>query len=290
MSSVDRCGSLVRSRYFPSSFASAATFAASRRSSPDGVVRRNRARPGLGGDHPAQLGPLGRRRAGRSRRSSPPAGRRAFARTAASRSAASGLWQTTNRSCSTDLDLLDPQVRGHLLVAALARQRGGGLRRAGAQLLAQDVAVRRRRPGGGGSAAEVNPRSATQMTFPSVQSRSSSLTWRISGESRGVARPAPHPHRDPVAGHGHPDHHLGQVVAGVLGLAVGAEPGLPRRALGRPRRPPSARRRCAFVLGPSWRGAREDAAVLRRARPARRPARSRSRCWWCRRRSGRLRG
>jgi hypothetical protein len=45
----------------------------------------------------------------------------------------------------------------------------------------------------------------------------------------GVARPAPHPHRDPVAGDGHADHYLGQVVAVVLGLAVAAEP----RRLGR---------------------------------------------------------
>ena len=32
-------------------------------------------------------------------------------------------------------------------------------------------------------AAEENPRSATQMTFPRVQSRMSALTWRISAES-----------------------------------------------------------------------------------------------------------
>src|SRR3954466_7022653 len=47
MSSVDRCGSLVRSRYFPSSLASAVIFAASVRSSPPGVTRRNRLSPGL---------------------------------------------------------------------------------------------------------------------------------------------------------------------------------------------------------------------------------------------------
>ena len=49
-----------------------------------------------------------------------------------------------------DLDLLHPQVLAHLLVAALARQRGGGLGRAGAQLLPEDVAVRARRRGGAG--------------------------------------------------------------------------------------------------------------------------------------------
>ena len=42
----------------------------------------------------------------------------------------------------------------------------------------------------------------------------------------GVPGPAPHPDRDPVPGDGHPDHDLGQVVAVVLGLAPGAEPGL----------------------------------------------------------------
>ena len=34
----------------------------------------------------------------------------------------------------------------------------------------------------------------------------------------GVPGPAPHPHRDPVAGHSHPDRDLREIVAGVLGL------------------------------------------------------------------------
>src|SRR6266540_2649220 len=40
-----------------------------------------------------------------------------------------------------DADFLDPQVVGDVLVAALAGQGGGGLGRAGAQLLADDVVV-----------------------------------------------------------------------------------------------------------------------------------------------------
>ena len=48
-----------------------------------------------------------------------------------------------------DLDFLDPQVRGHVLVAAGPGRRRAGLRGAGAQLLTQDVAV----PAGGQVAA-----------------------------------------------------------------------------------------------------------------------------------------
>lgn len=47
----------------------------------------------------------------------------------------------------------------------------------------------------------------------------------------GAARPGPHPHRDPVAGDRHPDHHLRQIIARVLGLPVRAEPGLLDSAL-----------------------------------------------------------
>jgi len=53
----------------------------------------------------------------------------------------------------------------------------------------------------------------------------------------GVARPAPHPHRDPVARHGHPDHDLGQVLAGVLPAAA------------EPRPTARARRRLTLALG-----------------------------------------
>jgi hypothetical protein len=43
----------------------------------------------------------------------------------------------------------------------------------------------------------------------------------------GVPGPAPDPHRDAVAGDGHADHDLRQVVAVVLGVAEGAEPRVP---------------------------------------------------------------
>src|SRR6185437_10986617 len=52
---------------------------------------------------------------------------RRFARTAASRSASSGLWHDQEPLVLADLDLFDPQGRGHVLVAAGAGQRGGGL-------------------------------------------------------------------------------------------------------------------------------------------------------------------
>ena len=58
----------------------------------------------------------------------------------------------------------------------------------------------------------------------------SSLTWRISAGVGGVPGPAPDPDRDAVAGDGHPDDDLGQVVAVVLGLAVGPEPAACRPA------------------------------------------------------------
>jgi hypothetical protein len=40
----------------------------------------------------------------------------------------------------------------------------------------------------------------------------------------GVGGPAPHPYRDPIAGHGHADHDLRQIGPVVLALAVGAPP------------------------------------------------------------------
>ena len=57
-----------------------------------------------------------------------------------------------------------------------------------------------------------------------VQSRMSSMTWRISVVS--VVLPGQHHTRTGIstAGDRHPDHDLGQVVAVVLGLAIAAEP------------------------------------------------------------------
>ena len=253
MSSVVRCGSLVRSRYLPSSLASAATFAASRRSSPPGVVRRNRCRPGAGGDHPAQLGPLGR---GLSR-SEPAiiASSRATSRSRGSRRPVGGVGVVADHEPLVlgDLDLLDPQVRADVLVAAWPGQRRGGLRRAGAQLLAEDVAVRAggqvAAVGGGGEPAVGDPDHPAQGPVPQVV-----LDLADQRRVGGVARPAPHPHRDPVPGHGHPDHHLREVVAGVLGLAERAEPGLRRRARRRLRRRRPPRRPARRPVSPSVRG------------------------------------
>ena len=61
-------------------------------------------------------------------------------RIAASRSAAAGFVTDDEPLVLAHLDLLDPQVVAHLLVAALAGQRGLRFRGARAQLLAQDVA------------------------------------------------------------------------------------------------------------------------------------------------------
>jgi len=92
----------------------------------------------------------------------------------------------------------------------------------------------------------VKPRSATQITFDRTHSRRSFFTCAVGDPDHlrqdpfaqvllhlpdqagvgGVPGPGPHPDRDAVAGDRHPDDDLREVVAGVLGLAVGAEPGL----------------------------------------------------------------
>jgi hypothetical protein len=48
------------------------------------------------------------------------------------------------------------------------------------------------------------------------------MGWRLIA---AVPGPAPDPDRDALAGDGQADHDLRQVVAAVLGLAVGAQPG-----------------------------------------------------------------
>jgi hypothetical protein len=120
-------------------------------------------------------------------------------------------------------------VPGGLPVAALPGE--GGLDAGGgrAQFLAQDA----RAAGAhqvppvlpGGEQAAAGPDDAGQRPLAHV----------VAGlaDQRGVAGvpgPAPHPDRDPVAGDGHPGDDLGQVRAGVLALAVAAEP----RLTGRP--------------------------------------------------------
>ena len=72
----------------------------------------------------------------------------------------------------------------------------------------------------------MKPRSATQTTFDRVQSAQVVLDLADQRGVAGVPGPAPHAQRDAVAGDGHADDDLGQVVAVVLGLAPGPEPRL----------------------------------------------------------------
>ena len=263
--------------------------AASMRSSPAGVVRRNRCSPGRVEITPRSSARLSRAepvRAG-DHRLEPVDQVGADGGVAVG---GVGVVADHEPLVLADLDLLDPQVRRRRAGSGPAGTAPRWPRASRSAASRPGCSRPRRRPGGGGSPAEVNPRSATQITRPSVQSRSSSLTWRISGES--VVLPGQHHTRTGIPSRvtAIPTTTCGQVVAGVLGLAVRAEPGLRRRALGACP-PRSCRRRwpppvVAFVLGcRARRGGRAG-----RARPARRPARSRSRCWWCRRRSGRLPG
>ena len=69
------------------------------------------------------------------------------------------------------------------------------------------------------------------MTFDRVHSRRFLLDLADEAGVGGVPGPGPDPDRDAVAGDGHADDDLREVVAGVLGLAVGAEPCLARGAL-----------------------------------------------------------
>ena len=171
-----------------------------------------------------------------------------------------------------DGHFLDLHVVGDVGVAALAGQ--GGLRTSaavGAQLLADDVvpagSLQVAAVLGGGEPAVGDPHDAGQGPVPHVV-----LDLADQFRVAGVAGPGPDPHRDPLAGHGHPDDDLGQVVAVVLALAVGAEPDV------------------AHVVGGHRRRVRVDAGRARRGRPARRPHRSRSRWRSCRRTASRLPG
>ena len=170
------------------------------------------------------------------------------------------------------LHFLDPHVVGDVGVAALPRQCGLDLRAVGAQLLPDDVGVIALSQVAavmfGGEPAVGDPHDLRQGPVPHV-------VFDLP-DQRGVVRvagPAPHPHRDPVAGHRHPDHDLGQVVAGVLRLAVGPEPDPVRPAAARPCRRPCRR------LG--WRSCRGGGGRVRRGPRARRGLPVRSRWRWC---------
>src|SRR5207344_2565052 len=99
MSAAGRCGSEQRSRYFPSRLASVFILALSMRSSPPGVTRRYRCRPGL-----VEIFPRSSPRFITGRLSDPAISSSSWptscSRMCASRVAASGLWQMTNRSVS----------------------------------------------------------------------------------------------------------------------------------------------------------------------------------------------
>ena len=101
--------------------------------------------------------------------------------------------------------------------------RGLGVGGSGAELLSEDVP-----PGaghqvtavlGGGEAAVGDPDDLAEGPVPQVV-----LDLADQRRVGGVPGPGPDPHRDPVPGHGHPDHDLGQVLAVVLGVAVRPEP------------------------------------------------------------------
>src|SRR5271166_3910495 len=122
-------------------------------------------------------------------------------------------------------DLLDPQIVGHVVVTAGAGQRGGGLGVGVAQLLGVDVvpaaAGEIGAVGRGGEAAVDDPHQPVQVPGSQVvfDRADDPLVTLVTGK-----RPAAH--RDAVAGDRHRDHHLGQVVAVVLGLAEPTRPAL----------------------------------------------------------------
>ena len=117
-------------------------------------------------------------------------------------------------------DLLDLQVARNGAVAALARERRSGFLGVAAQLLADDVvpaaalqvaAVLR-----GLKAAVCDPHDAAELPLAQVVfDLADELLLGL------VARPAPHPDRDPRPGDGHPDPYLRQIGAVILGMPVG---------------------------------------------------------------------
>ena len=128
-----------------------------------------------------------------------------------------------------DPHLFDPQVVGHVVVAAGAGQRGGGLGVGVAQLLGVDVvpaaAGQIRAVGGGGEPGVGHPHQPAQLPCPQVILDRADDPLVALAAGKGPAA-----HRDTVAGDRHCDHHLGQVVAVVLGLAEPASPALDRLA------------------------------------------------------------
>ena len=178
---------------------------------------------GLGGDDPAQLGALGRAQLVAAGDQLLQLGQQPLADGGVAVGLL-GVVADDEPLLLGDADLLDAQVVGHLLVAALARQGRGRLGRPGAQLLADDVVVVALAEVAAvllrGEAPAGHPDDAGQGPVAQVR-----LDLADQGLVAGVAGPAPDPDRDAGAGDRHPDHDLRQVVAVVLGLAIGAKPG-----------------------------------------------------------------
>ena len=119
-------------------------------------------------------------------------------------------------------DFLDLHVSGYCLVAALPRQRGLDQRGFGAQFLADDVPagalLQEPAVPGGGEPAVGDPDDLAGHPVPHV-----GLDLPDQRRITSVPGPGPDPDGDAVAGDGHADHDLRQVVAAVLGLAVRPE-------------------------------------------------------------------
>jgi hypothetical protein len=121
-----------------------------------------------------------------------------------------------------DHDLLDAQIAGDGVVAALARERGLGLLAVAPELLAEDVvsagALQVAAVLGRLEAAVGDPHHAGELPGPELV-----LDLADQLLVARVARPAPHADRDAGPGDRHPDHDLRQIGPVVLGLAVGPE-------------------------------------------------------------------
>jgi hypothetical protein len=211
--------------------ASAAIFFLSTRSRPPGGGAQEPLEPGLGGQHPGEPVAFGPGQLVGSLDRLVELGDHPLAY----RRVAGGLVgvEADHEAVVTaDVDFLDLKVVAHGGIAALPGESGPDLVRSGAELLADDVAAapayQRPAVGGGGEAAVGDPHDLRERPLAQI-------TPDLTDQSliAGVTGPGPHPHRDAVAGDGHADDDLRQVLAGVLGLAVGAKSGVAHGLLGR---------------------------------------------------------
>ena len=206
MSVAERCGSEQRSRYFPSRFASVLHFALSMRSSPPGGDPQVAVQAGLNRDPAAELAAFHHRQGVGPGDQLLELGEQLGTDVRVALGAV-GVVADHEPFGVGDLHLLDPHVLRDGGVAALARQGGLDLRAVGAELLADDVGVialaQVAAVGIGGEPAVGDPHDLRQGPVPHV-------VLDLADQLRvgGVSRPAPRPHRDPVAGDRHPDHDL----------------------------------------------------------------------------------